>query len=88
MKHLDIRISGNVQGVFFRHSARRRAEELGITGFARNEPHGAVWIEAEGEPEELELFLAWCKSGPPSARVDNVEVEEGAPENYTGFDIV
>jgi acylphosphatase len=48
-KHFNIRISGRVQGVFFRASTKAKAEELGISGFVQNEPDGSVYIEAEGE---------------------------------------
>ena len=71
--HLTLIISGNVQGVLFRESARREALRLGLLGFARNEPDGSVHIEAEGEESHLRLFLAWCRKGPASARVEQVE---------------
>lgn len=73
MKHLAIKISGNVQGVFFRHSAKQIAESLNITGFARNETDSAVYIEAEGTEENLKKFLGWCRIGPSSARVEKAE---------------
>jgi len=57
MKHFNIKIFGDVQGVFFRDSARRKADELGIKGFAQNEPDGTVLIEAEGRGESLEKFI-------------------------------
>lgn len=73
MKHLNIKIFGRVQGVFFRANAKKKADELQITGFARNETDGSVYVEAEGEKENLEKFLEWCHHGPPSARIDKVE---------------
>lgn len=72
-KHLNIRVFGQVQGVFFRHSARQKAEELGIKGFAKNEPDDSVYIEAEGEEENLKKFLDWCYQGPAFAQVKKVE---------------
>ncbi|MFA5185497.1 MAG: acylphosphatase [Patescibacteria group bacterium] len=86
--HLTLKISGTVQGVFFRHSAKQKAEELGLEGFAKNEADGTLLIEVEGEIDELELFAEWCKTGPPSAKVENVEVVEDVLENYTGFTIL
>ena len=71
--HLNIKIYGLVQGVFFRHSAQKEAEKLGLKGFARNEPDGAVYLEAEGEEKDLEKFLEWCRKGPPLAQVQKVE---------------
>jgi acylphosphatase len=68
-----------VQGVWFRGSARDRARELGIAGFARNLVDGRVEIEAQGEPSRVEAFIAWCREGPPGARVDDVAVSERPP---------
>ena len=75
MQHLNIKIFGRVQGVLFRASAKKKAEELQIIGFARNEPNGSVYIEAEGEKENLEKFLNWCHKGPLFATVEKVESE-------------
>src|SRR5258706_2006965 len=68
-KHISINVTGKVQGVFFRASAREKAEELGVKGFVRNEPDGSVYIEAEAEEIILEQFLDWCREGPPRARI-------------------
>jgi acylphosphatase len=87
-KHVIIRIHGKVQGVFFRASARNQAIELGIKGFARNEPDGDVYIEAEGTEEALSRFVTWCKKGPPRAQVMTVVIEEGPEKSYVGFDIL
>ena len=73
MKRLTVKVSGTVQGVFFRHSAKIKASELELKGFARNEGDGSVYIEAEGEQANLEKFLEWCRKGPPFARVEHVE---------------
>jgi len=86
--HLDLKLRGRVQGVFFRHSAKRLADELGLAGFAKNEPDGTLTIEAEGDQEALDAFSEWAKHGPDSAAVESIEVVEGPPENYTGFTIV
>ena len=75
LKHLDIKIYGRVQGVFFRHSSRELARQLKINGFARNEPDNTVYIEAEGEENNLKKFLKWCRKGPVLASVNKVEVE-------------
>lgn len=84
-KHLNIKVSGLVQGVFFRHGAKEKADQLGITGFIRNEPDGSVYIEAEGGGESLNKFIEWCKRGPDSARVDSVEIKEGEFKNFQDF---
>lgn len=87
-KHLNIRVHGRVQGVFFRSSAKHSAKKLGIRGFVRNEPDGTVYIEAEGDEENLERFLGWCRKGPPFARVDKVEMEEEVFKNFADFSIL
>lgn len=88
MKHLNIKIYGRVQGVGFRLSAKSVAEKLNITGFARNESDGSVFIEAEGEKENLEKFLEWCERGPLFAKVEKVVVEEeNQPKNFTEFNV-
>ncbi len=85
-KHLNIKVFGRVQGVFFRVSAKEEAEKLGITGFAKNEKDGSVLIEAEGEEKELDQFLAWCKMGPNLAKVDKIEIKSGPLKNFKTFD--
>jgi len=85
MKHLNIKIYGQVQGVFFRDSTRKKAEELGVLGFVRNEPDNSVYIEAEGEEEKLKEFLAWCRDGSEWAKVSKVEYEEDKFKNFTEF---
>lgn len=72
-KLLSIKIYGKVQGVSFRYYAREKARELSLFGFARNESDGAAYFEAEGEEENLKKFLAWCRKGPETARVEKVE---------------
>lgn len=87
IEHRVIRVSGRVQGVFFRQFAKRKAVELGVVGFARNEPDGTVTIEAEGDPAALDTLVAWCHEGPTFARVERVVVENGTPKHFTEFEI-
>jgi acylphosphatase len=87
VKHLSIIVSGKVQGVFFRASAKEAAEKLGITGFARNEKDGSVYIEAEGADEQLEQFVVWCNHGPSNAVVKNIIVEEGKVLGFVKFEV-
>lgn len=88
MKHLDISISGKVQGVFFRSMTKAVADQLGIRGTARNRPDGSVFIEAEGDDFSLELFLEFCHKGSDRAVVENVSVSEGELKNYVNFEVV
>lgn len=87
MKHLDITVRGRVQGVFFRDTARRHAKKLGIAGFARNEPDGSVYIEAEGDEEKLREFTEWCCEGSPFAHVEDVEIKEGDMKHFREFKV-
>lgn len=78
-------VSGKVQGVFFRASARHEAQTLGITGYARNMQDGRVELYACGEIEALELFRAWLTRGPASAQVTGVSCEPVEAQNFPGF---
>lgn len=88
-RRVRILVSGRVQGVWFRASARDRARELTIDGWARNLSDGRVEMVAEGTPEAVDSFLGWCGRGPEGARVAAVEVEDQEPSNESGgFSIV
>ena len=76
MKYTKLRIHGRVHGVFFRDSVLKKAKELGLVGFVRNDLDGAVYIEIEGEEKSLGEFVNSCKEGPPKAKVREVEIEE------------
>jgi acylphosphatase len=77
-------VAGRVQGVFYRQSAVEEARRLGLDGWVRNLPDGRVEAEAEGERAAVEAFLAWCRSGPPSARVEGVSTTWGEPSGTPG----
>jgi acylphosphatase len=66
-------ISGQVQGVSFRYFTYHEALKLGLKGWVRNLRDGRVEALFEGEQESIERVLAWCKLGPPAARVENHE---------------
>jgi acylphosphatase len=87
MKHLNIHVSGKVQGVFFRASSKEQADQLGVKGFVRNEPNGDVYIEVEGDEEQLKIFSDWCSRGPTRARIDSIKVEEEDVKNFASFEI-
>jgi acylphosphatase len=82
------RITGRVQGVKYRATARREARQRGLTGWVRNEPDGAVLIEVEGDPAAVDEFLDWCVEGPPGARVATVETTVAEPAGYAEFTIL
>jgi acylphosphatase len=86
--HFNIRISGKVQGVFFRANAQNQAIELKLVGIVRNEPEGSVYVEVEGPQEKIQQFLAWCHHGDLPARVDNCIFEEAKEVGYKEFEIL
>jgi len=74
---LHIIIQGQVQGVFFRNTAKKIAEEMGMTGWVRNLPDGRLEAVVEGEKDKLEKMAKWAKKGPILARVEKIELEWG-----------
>lgn len=74
-----------MQGIFFRATTKAKADELGITGFVRNQPDKSVYIEAEGNDTSIDEFIAWCKEGPPFAHVERCDTEEGPITHFSGF---
>ena len=73
LKQLQIIVRGRVQGVFFRASAQREARRLGLSGWVRNRPDGAVEILAEGEEVAIRELSGWAQKGPGAARVERVD---------------
>lgn len=80
-------VSGRVQGVYFRGSARDTARELGVTGWARNLADGRVEAVACGEAAALDAFARWLAHGPPHARVTDVVAREVERQTYADFSI-
>lgn len=87
IRRLKIKVSGRVQGVSFRFSARTMARYLGIGGFVKNLHDGSVYLEAEAEEKSLADFVSWCRKGPDFARVEKIETSEIPVENESLFDI-
>ena len=86
MKAVQVRITGRVQGVSFRWYAQERARSLGVTGWVRNEPDGSVLLHAEGDDDAVDALVAWCGSGPSTARVADVAVRDAAPTGASSFE--
>lgn len=83
-----LRVRGRVQGVWYRASAADEARRLGLAGTVRNLPDGSVELVATGPREAIERLAAWCRRGPPAARVESVELRwHEAPTRFAGFSI-
>lgn len=82
----DVRVSGRVQGVFFRARTAEEARTAGVTGWVRNAGDD-VEAAFEGPPPAVEGMVAWVHVGPPRAAVDHVDVQWGVPEGLAGFQI-
>ena len=80
-------IHGQVQGVFFRDTTRRQAESRGVAGWVDNRSDGSVEALFEGDEDDVEAMIAFCRQGPRGAEVDGVEVSEEQPEGLTGFEV-
>lgn len=88
MKHINIKVIGKVQGVFFRASTKAVADQMGVKGKVKNEKDGSVLIEAEASATILDMFVEWCEKGPEKANVEQVIVEEAELQNYTNFVVI
>jgi acylphosphatase len=78
-------VHGHVQGVFFRETARRRAEAARVAGWVRNCPDGTVEASFEGAADAVERMVRFCEQGPRGAQVDWIDVISEPPEGARGF---
>ncbi len=84
-----VRISGHVQGVYYRSAATEQARVLGLRGVVRNLPSGEVELVAEGPLPVLQQLIAWCHLGPPAARIDEVVVSfTAATQEFADFRVL
>ncbi|MEI6103807.1 MAG: acylphosphatase [Methanothrix sp.] len=84
---VHVRISGRVQGVFYRAFTQERARALGVNGFVRNIPGGGVEAMLEGERKSVGELLKAMKSGPSGAIILGMEFSELESKGYEGFEI-
>jgi acylphosphatase len=77
----EVVVKGIVQGVNFRYHTQRQANRSGVTGWVRNLPDGSVAAVFEGEEQDVEAMIEWCRRGPSSAQVSELIVQ---PEEYRG----
>ena len=82
-----VRVTGRVQGVFFRAWTRDEAETLGVTGWIRNCSDGSVETHVEGRADDVHELIETIREGPPGARVDKVEIETADPEGHRSFEV-
>ena len=87
MKCVHLIISGRVQGVFFRDNTRRKAKELGLTGYAKNLPDGNVEVVAEGNEDKINELIKFMKKSPGIASVTGIQIKHKEPENFKNFEI-
>ncbi|PIN86658.1 acylphosphatase [Candidatus Woesearchaeota archaeon CG10_big_fil_rev_8_21_14_0_10_44_13] len=87
-KRYKIIVSGRVQGVFFRYTTKKTARNLGLKGYAKNLDDGTVEVVAQGNKDDLDRLVDFCRKGPLLARVDDVNVkEEKAGDEFEGFEV-
>jgi len=88
MKAFKATVSGKVQGVWFRDFTRKEATKLNVVGWVKNMPDGTVYLEAEGEEEQLKQLEKWLHVGSPMSRVNRIEVEWIEPtDEYSTFEM-
>jgi acylphosphatase len=80
-------VHGEVQGVNFREETRKEAESAGVAGWVRNTDEGAVEAVFEGDDDAVEQMVEFCRSGPSSADVEDVEETEEDAEELSGFEV-
>jgi acylphosphatase len=85
MTRARVIVHGWVQGVWFRESCKRMAEEHGVVGWVRNSEDGTVEAVFEGDPQAVAVLVAWCRIGPSRADVTRIEVTEETPEGLVSF---
>lgn len=84
----ELRITGRVQGVFYRATTRDKAQELGLNGWIRNMTDGSVRLVVEGSRDAIEALVDWAEVGPPRAEVDKVVVDwQDTTGEHTAFEI-
>lgn len=88
MKTVHLKISGKVQGVFFRATAKQIASLHKISGWIKNTYDDKVEALITGENEDVEKFIAWCKRGPAKANVENVTVINSELHIFNGFEVI
>ncbi len=85
--HINVTVTGRVQGVGFRAGAKHKALQLKLTGWVQNQTDGSVYMEIEGDSAKIQDFLVWCKEGSFLSKVTKVVTQPGKMVPYTIFEI-
>jgi acylphosphatase len=85
VKRMRVLVSGDVQGVFYRSECASRARAVGLAGSVRNLRDGRVEAVFEGDEQDVQTLVDWCRLGSPMARVDEVETNEEPPRGEREF---
>ncbi|HUS02645.1 MAG TPA: acylphosphatase [Chitinophagaceae bacterium] len=88
MPTIHLLIKGEVQGVFYRATAKKMAEKLNITGWIKNTKAGDVEAMATGEQQDLDEFINWCKKGPEKAEVEDVIITQEKETSFNDFEVI
>jgi len=88
VRSVEAQVSGVVQGVYYRASARREGAARGLRGWVRNEADGSVRLRLQGEAAAVDAMLDWCRVGPPAAKVSRLTVRDvPADDTLRGFEV-
>jgi acylphosphatase len=85
VKRVRVRVSGRVQGVFYRVTCARLARDAGLGGNVRNLPDGEVEAVFEGPDDAVDTLVEWCRHGPDLARVDGIDIVAEEPVGESTF---
>ncbi len=88
MKTVHIKVSGKVQGVFFRATAKEVAKHLSISGWIKNTDEGDVEALVTGENEQINKFIEWCNKGPEEAHVHHIVVTDRQLQSFEKFIVI
>jgi acylphosphatase len=88
MLTVHLLIKGDVQGVFYRATAKEIADKLGVTGWIKNTREGNVEAMVTGNEESVQKFINWCRRGPPKAEVADVIVTKKEETSFTDFSVM
>lgn len=88
MPTIHLLVKGNVQGVFYRATAKKIADKLKLRGWIKNTKDGDVEITVTGNEEQLNEFIKWCKKGPEKADVEDVIIRDDPEISFAEFEII